>query len=60
MAASLKMRRRPLSAWRARLTRWRAFWRASGAELDAWGRMSPERHAALRARYGLKPKGRFR
>ena len=48
------------ASWRARLTRWRAFWRASGAELDAWGRMSPERDAALRARYGLKAKGRFR
>lgn len=60
MAPSLKIRRRPLSAWRARWRAWRAFWRASGAELDAWGRMSPERYAALRARYGLKPKGRFR
>lgn len=60
MAASLRMCGRPLSAWRARWRAWRAFWRASGAEMDAMGWISPERDAALRARYGLKAKGRFR
>ena len=60
MAASLKVVRESLSSWRARWAARRAFWRASGAEMDAWGRMSPERYAALRARYGLKAKGRFR
>lgn len=60
MGAALRVVRESPSRWRARWTAWRAFWRASGAELDAWGRMSPERDAALRARYGLKAKGRFR